>query len=139
MQKNCELGMSFMSLSRPLLAEVSEPSRRVAPLPDLDVGRDGLLRRKGSKTPLVEELLSSLAECAVGAIPALETILTRVYPDNPDPLVRDPRRLDAAEKGLWLSTIMTKGDDRPDPYFLHTIMTEQRYDQPDPNRARRGR
>jgi hypothetical protein len=127
-----------MSVPPPFLAEVSEPSRPVAPLPELDVGRDGLLRRKGIVTPIVEELLFELSDGAAGAIAALETIITRTYPDNPDPLIGDARPLHDAEKSLWLSTIMTKGDDRPDPLFLDTIMTDQQYDQPDPNRARRG-
>lgn len=125
-----------MNIPRPLLADMSEPSRYVAPLPELGVGPDGLLRRKGIMTPIIEELLAGLSDSA-GAAPALETIITRMYPDNPDPLVRQPHLLSAAEKALWLSTIITKSDDRPDPFFLDTIMAKQRHDQPDPTRGRR--
>jgi hypothetical protein len=128
-----------MNLPPPLLAQLSEPSRQIPPLPDFTVGPDGLLRRTGSETPLVEELLARTSEIGAEASAALETIITRTYPDNPDPLIRDRRRLDPTDSTLWLSTIMTKaGDDRPDPYFVSTIMTALETDHPDPGRARRG-
>jgi hypothetical protein len=74
-----------MSLPAPVLVQLGEPARRIAPPPSLDSGRDGLLRRKGAATPIVEELLGNANE------------------------------LGTEERSLWLSTVMTKGFDNPDP------------------------
>jgi hypothetical protein len=72
-----------MPLPAPVLVQLGEPARRITP-PSLDLGRDGLLRRKGVATPIVEELLGG-------------------------------NEIGTEEKGLWLSTVMTKGFDNPDP------------------------
>jgi len=74
-----------MTFPAPVLAELSEPARRITSLPSLDLGQDGLLRRKGMSTPIVEELLA------------------------------DTNELGTEERSLWLSTVMTKGFDNPDP------------------------
>jgi hypothetical protein len=73
-----------MTLPVPVLVQLGEPARRVTP-PSLDLGQDGLLRRKGVATPLVEELLGDAEELGIGT------------------------------RSLWLSTIVTKGFDDPDP------------------------
>ena len=120
-----------MCLPAPVLVQVSERSRRVRALPELDVGPDGLLRRKSVEKPLVEELLDQ-GEPTADAKAFVETILTRTYPDNPDPLTRARSRFYGAEHSLWLSTIMTKGDDRPDPNLpLKTMGAQRRLDHRD--------
>jgi hypothetical protein len=133
-----------MHLPAPSLAQVSEPSRTLAPLPRLKVGADGLLHREGSGTPIVDELLSDATNFKLKTIQAaLETINTRAYPDQPDPMIRVKTRYD--ELGLCLGTNMTKAQfDNPDPFgvrkslrHLGTTLTEQNFDQPDPNRLRR--
>lgn len=74
-----------MNFPAPVLAQLGEPARRITSVPSLDLGRDGLLRRKGEATPIVEELLG------------------------------DNNELGTEERSLWLSTVMTKGFDNPDP------------------------
>jgi hypothetical protein len=136
-----------MAFPAPLLAHMSEPSRRIAALPSLKVGGDGLLRRQDVDTPIVEELLAHAIEPTAQLGSVLETIVTRTYPDEPDPLVRVARK-DRTELGLWLSTVVTKAQlDDPDPWgvrrsarssdYLSTVITEQGFDPPDPNRSRR--
>jgi hypothetical protein len=136
-----------MPLPAPLLAQVSERSRRIQPIPVLEVGRDGLLRRQSMSTPLVEELLSDTIELESGAQSMLETISTRAYPDQPDPLIRAESRKRIGESDFWLSTIITRGDDPPDPSgvrrssrnvdWVSTIFSNGKFDPIDPNRSRR--
>jgi hypothetical protein len=136
-----------MAFPAPLLVQLSEPSRRIAPVPSLRVGDDGLLRRQGMATPIVDELLTPAIEPKAQLHSVLETIVTRGYPDEPDPLVR-ARREDKSALGLCLSTVITKAElDTPDPWgvrrssrssdYLNTVITEQGFDSPDPNRSRR--
>jgi hypothetical protein len=132
----------------PLLVQLSEPSRRIVALPSLRVGEDGLLRRARVATPIVDELLTQAIEPKAQLRSALETIVTRGHPDEPDPLVRAGRE-DKSALGLCLSTVVTKAQlDNPDPWgvrrssrssdYLSTVITEHGFDQPDPNRTRRG-
>src|SRR5580700_4530583 len=137
-----------MHLPPPLLAQMSEPSRPVLPLPSLKVGRDGLLRREGMSTPIVEELVSDAVELEITARSVFETKNTRSKPDQPDPLIRSANRLHSVGRNLWLSTIMTKrADDTPDPFgtrrsarfscFINTTFSNGQLDQPDPDRLRK--
>jgi hypothetical protein len=98
-------------------------------------------------TPLVEELLSDTTELESGVRSMLETISTRAYPDQPDPLVRSRSRQFIGENYFWLSTIITEGDDPPDPSgvrrnsrdvdWVSTIFSNGKFDPIDPNRSRR--
>jgi hypothetical protein len=135
-----------MLLPAPSLAQVSEPSRTIAPLPPLKVGAHGLLHREGCGVPIVDELLSDPINLEPRSVQsALETINTRAYPDQPDPMIRAKTRYDSHELELCLGTNMTKAQfDNPDPFgvrrslrHLSTTLTEQNFDQPDPNRLRR--
>jgi hypothetical protein len=135
-----------MHLPAPSLAQVSEPSRSVPPLPHLKVGADGLLHREGSNTPIVDELLSDSIDVNPTTVrSALETINTRAAPDRPDPMIRAKTRYSSAELWDCLNTSVTKAQlDNPDPFgarkslrHLHSTLTEQHIDQPDPNRLRR--
>jgi hypothetical protein len=74
-----------MNLPAPVLVQLGELARRVTPPQSLHLGRDGLLRRKGVATPLVEELLG------------------------------DTNELGTEARSLWLSTTVTRGFDDPDP------------------------
>jgi hypothetical protein len=130
-----------MRLPAPVIAQISELSRRATPLPDVEVSQDGLLRRKGIETPLVDELLFDGCASTPGR---LDTVMTESF-DNPDPGCRTTDRIRASERSLWLSTVMTKGFDDPDPgiptgdrihlsernLWLTTVMTWVD-DKPDP-------
>jgi hypothetical protein len=135
-----------MHLPAPSLAQVSEPSRSIAPLPHLKVGAGGLLHREGSNTPIVDELLFGSADVSPKTIKStLETINTRAAPDRPDPMIRAKSRYISAGLLACLNTSVTKAQlDNPDPFgarkglrHLHSTLTEQNFDQPDPNRLRR--
>jgi hypothetical protein len=127
--------------------QLSEPSRRIAALPSLKVGDDGLLRREGMATPIVNELFMAL-EPKAQLQSVLETIVTRGYPDEPDPHVRFGRQDRSVGPELVLSTVIKAQSNNPDPCgvprsarifdYLSTIITKQQFDPPDPNRSRRG-
>lgn len=99
-----------MRLPAPVIAQVSEAPRGVTPLLDVQVGQDGLLRRRGAESPLVEELLFHSESAAAH----MHTVVTESF-DNPDPAARTGGRIHSSERSFWLGTVMTKGFDEPDP------------------------
>jgi hypothetical protein len=135
-----------MALPAPLLVQLSEPSRRIAALPSLKVGDDGLLRREGMATPIVNELFMQAIEPKAQMLSVLETVVTRGFPDQPDPFVRFGREDRSVGPKRVRSTAAKAQPNNPSlcvesarvSDYLQTIITKDAFDQPDPNRSRRG-
>jgi hypothetical protein len=103
----------------PFLAGFSEPPSSGPQMPELEVDAStGLLRRRCSSTPFVEELLADDPRCRFEASTA--TVITESRGDSPDPdLFRSDFR--------WAVSCA-----------MATTLTRAQQDQPDPDLVRAG-
>jgi hypothetical protein len=101
-----------MTSNAPFLAHLCGPSKPQLPLPPLQVGSDGLLRRTDVATPFIDELQENLS----GFRQSLITLVTKADSDAPEPDV-----IRAAGWSRAMTTDVQRRLPDPDPDLIrHT-------------------